>query len=61
MYAPPADFGCGQRPRGATPLASLSLQFHQVVKGTFTPKLSNMLGTQEKASGSQPEAFRGKE
>jgi hypothetical protein len=24
--------------------ASLSLHLHQVVKGTFTPKLSNMLG-----------------
>ncbi len=29
--------------------ASLSLHLHQVVKGTFTPKLSNMLGTQQKA------------
>src|SRR5438445_157580 len=28
------------------PCASLSLHLHQVVKGTFTPKLSNMLGTQ---------------
>jgi len=28
--------------------ASLSLHLHQVVKGTFTPKLSNMLGTQTK-------------
>ncbi len=28
--------------------ASLSLHLHQVVKGTFTPKLSNMLGTHEK-------------
>ena len=27
--------------------ASLSLHLHQVVKGTFTPKLSNMLGTQQ--------------
>jgi hypothetical protein len=27
------------------PCASLSLHLHQVVKGTFTPKLSNMLGT----------------
>jgi len=26
------------------PCASLSLHLHQVVKGTFTPKLSNMLG-----------------
>jgi hypothetical protein len=30
------------------PCASLSLHLHQVVKGTFTPKLSNMLGTHEK-------------
>jgi len=29
------------------PCASLSLHLHQVVKGTFTPKLSNMLGTQD--------------
>jgi hypothetical protein len=28
------------------PCASLSLHLHQVVKGTFTPKLSIMLGTQ---------------
>src|SRR5208282_3238462 len=28
--------------------ASLSLHLHQVVKGTFTPKLSNMLGTLKK-------------
>ena len=27
------------------PCASLSLHLHQVVKGTFTPELSNMLGT----------------
>ena len=27
------------------PCASLSLRLHQAVKGTFTPKLSNMLGT----------------
>src|SRR5439155_12416156 len=31
------------------PCASLSLHLHQVVKGTFTPKLSNMLGTHKKA------------
>ena len=29
------------------PCASLSLRLHQAVKGTFTPKLSNMLGTQQ--------------
>jgi len=29
------------------PCASLSLHLHQVVKGTFTPKLSSMLGTQQ--------------
>src|SRR4051812_19582573 len=28
------------------PCASLALHLHQVVQGTFTPKLSNMLGTQ---------------
>ena len=33
------------------PCASLSLHLHQVVKGTFTPKLSNMLGTQKKRPG----------
>jgi hypothetical protein len=31
------------------PCASLSLHLHQVVKGTFTPKLSNMLGTPKEA------------
>jgi hypothetical protein len=30
--------------------ASLSLHLHQVVKGTFTPKLSDMLGTLKKAA-----------
>src|SRR5262249_15972481 len=28
------------------PCASLALHLHQVVRGTCTPKLSNMLGTQ---------------
>ena len=28
------------------PCASLALHLHQVVQGTCTPKLSNMLGTQ---------------
>jgi hypothetical protein len=40
--------------------ASLSLHLHQVVKGTFTPKLSNMLGTQRErgtASGSPSLVF----
>ena len=32
-------------PSPERPCASLSLHLHQVVKGTFTPKLSNMLGT----------------
>src|SRR5208337_3228688 len=32
------------------PCASLSLLLHQDVKRTFTSKLSNMLGTQEKAT-----------
>jgi hypothetical protein len=31
--------------------ASLSLHLHQVVKGTFTPKLSNMLGTRRQRQG----------
>ena len=40
------------RPRLARrPCASLSLHLHQVVKGTFTPELSNMLGTHEKRGG----------
>src|SRR5579872_3340220 len=42
------------------PCASLSLHLHQVVKGTFTPKLSNMLGTQRErgtASGSPSQVF----
>jgi hypothetical protein len=34
--------------------ASLSLHLHQVVKGTFTPKLSNMLGTPNKGTASRP-------
>jgi hypothetical protein len=33
------------------PCASLSLHLHQVVKGTFTPELSNMLGTPKNAAG----------
>jgi len=37
--------------------ASLSLHLHQVVKGTFTPKLSNMLGTR-KYPPAEPEALR---
>ena len=32
-------------PSPERPCASLSLHLHQVVKGTFTPELSNMLGT----------------
>jgi hypothetical protein len=35
-------------PSPGRPCASLSLHLHQVVKGTLTPKLSNMLGTQQK-------------
>jgi hypothetical protein len=34
-------------PSPERPCASLSLHLHQVVKGTFTPELSNMLGTQK--------------
>src|SRR5206468_9120654 len=33
------------------PCASLLLHLHQVVEGTFTPKLSNMLGTRKAAAG----------
>jgi len=36
------------------PCASLSLHLHQVVKGTFTLKLSNMLGTQGRSGAGQP-------
>jgi len=36
------------------PCASLSLHLHQVVKGTFTPELSNMLGTPRNAAGNKP-------
>jgi hypothetical protein len=32
-------------PSPERPCASLSLRLHQAVKGTFTPELSNMLGT----------------
>ena len=33
------------------PCASLLLHLHQVVEGTFTPELSNMLGIQQKRAG----------
>ena len=36
----PSDHASRRRP-----CASLALHLHQVVQGTFTPKLSNMLGT----------------
>jgi hypothetical protein len=36
-------------PSPERPCASLSLRLHQAVKGTFTPELSNMLGTPKKA------------
>ena len=32
-------------PRGGSPCASFALHLHQVVQGTCTPRLSNMLGT----------------
>jgi hypothetical protein len=32
-------------PRGGSPCVSLALHLHQVVQGTCTPRLSNMLGT----------------
>ena len=35
-------------PSPERPCASLSLRLHQAVKGTLTPKLSNMLGTPQK-------------
>jgi hypothetical protein len=42
-------------PSPGRPCASLSLHLHQVVKGTFTPELSNMLGTHKKGPlGSGP-------
>jgi len=34
-------------PSPERPCASLLLHLHQVVEGTYTPELSNMLGTQE--------------
>ena len=34
-------------PSRLRPCVSLSLHLHQVVKGTFTPKLSNLLGTRK--------------
>jgi hypothetical protein len=39
------------------PCASLSLHLHQVLKGTFTPELSNMLGTPEKGPGADARPF----
>src|SRR6266699_11417 len=43
------------------PCASLSLRLHQAVKRTFTSKLSNLLGTQEKArAASHPGGIREK-
>jgi hypothetical protein len=39
------------------PCASLLLHLHQVVEGTFTPELSNMLGAQEKARRNHPAGF----
>jgi hypothetical protein len=39
------------------PCASLSLHLHQVVKGTFTPELSNMLGTPKKKGGDDSPPF----
>src|SRR5215467_8491625 len=37
-------------PSPASPCASLLLHLHQVVEGTFTPGLSNMLGTHKKSA-----------
>src|ERR1035441_826324 len=41
-------------PSPERPCASLLLHLHQVVEGTFTPELSNMLGTQTKGAGHRP-------
>jgi hypothetical protein len=38
-------------PSPERPCASLLLHLHQVVEGTFTPELSNMLGTPKKGRG----------
>jgi hypothetical protein len=38
-------------PSRLRPCVSLSLHLHQVVKGTCTPELSNMLGTRQKRAG----------
>src|SRR5215213_8579374 len=38
------------------PCASLALHLHQVVQGTCTPKLSNMLGTQLNRFAVEPTA-----
>ena len=45
----PSDLASRRRP-----CASLSLHLHQVVKGTFTPKLSNMLGAHKNGRVCQP-------
>jgi hypothetical protein len=48
-------------PSPGRPCASLSLHLHQVVKGTFTPELSNMLGTQSRGPATaSPRRRRGR-
>ena len=47
----------GDPPSPERPCASLSLRLHQAVKGTFTPELSNMLGTPTKSPRPAPGAF----
>lgn len=42
------------------PCVSLSLHLHQVVKRTFTSKLSNMLGTLKKAARRPPKKKKAK-
>jgi len=45
-------------PSPERPCASLLLHLHQVVEGTFTPELSNMLGTPKKRAGSKARPLR---
>jgi hypothetical protein len=49
VFSPPS--------RGSSPCASLSLHLHQVVKRTFTSKLSNMYGVQRKPGAAERSRF----
>jgi hypothetical protein len=44
-------------PSPGRPCASLLLHLHQVVEGTFTPELSNMLGIQQKGGAAWAPPF----